>query len=390
MQAIETKKQLGPSAARVLVSLASIIVIIFGLKDFGGFLGIVLLAFFLAVTSYPVTELLCKWKLPRWLAILLTLILDAGILAGIGWLTITLLEDLGQVWPSYETLFQEQFQAWLDWLKQEGVLTEEDIATFRWQEYLASIGGQFGEIVARAATFLKDVFFVLILMVFMMNEGGSFARKLTFISTSARGPQFGYLTRTARDIQRYLGIKTMVSAMTGLMAWGLCEIVGIDFAPLWGVTAFILNYIPAIGSLVASVPPILLALVVKGPVEATVIASGYFFINQLWGNFLEPMMMGARFGISTLAVLLSVLFWGWLWGAVGMFLAVPLTMMVKVMLDNSSELSWLGTFLGKEKKVSRLSPFGERWEEDPEFWGTAEGEGVAQLIQKNQNKDSSL
>jgi AI-2 transport protein TqsA len=109
-----------------------------------------------------------------------------------------------------------------------------------------------------------------------------------------------------------------------------------------------LNFIPVVGSVIAGVPPVLLAILVSGLPNGVAVAGGYILINILLGNFVEPMLLGRRFGVSTLVVVLSVLFWGWLWGPLGMLLSVPLTMMVKVLLDNSEEFHWLAVAMGKE------------------------------------------
>ena len=152
------------------------------------------------------------------------------------------------------------------------------------------------------------------------------------------------MLKATRDVQRYLAIKTMVSLMTGLLAGLLCWAAGLDFYLLWGIIAFALNFIPVIGSLVAGIPPVILAFIMPegGAASATLVAGGFLLINNLLGNFIEPMIVGKRFGISTLVVVISVMFWGWVWGPFGMLLAVPLTMTLKVFLDGSNELRWLG------------------------------------------------
>jgi len=155
-----------------------------------------------------------------------------------------------------------------------------------------------------------------------------------------------------RDIQKYLGIKTMISIATGVLAGLLCWAAEVDFPLLWGIVAFALNYIPAIGSIIAGVPPIILALLTHDIKHAVVIGMGYLLINGFLGNFLEPALLGRRFGLSTVIVVISVLFWGFLWGPVGMLLAVPLTMLIKVALDNSRELRWLGVAISQGKNQS--------------------------------------
>ena len=146
-----------------------------------------------------------------------------------------------------------------------------------------------------------------------------------------------------------------MSSATGILAFLLCYFLDLDFPVLWGIVAFCLNYIPAIGSIVAAIPPFLLALIQYGFAEAFIVLAGYVLINMIWGNLIEPTLMGQRFGISTMVVLLSVMFWGYIFGTVGMFLAVPLTMLVKVMLDNSSDLRWVSFLLEKNNPTPKLA-----------------------------------
>lgn len=124
---------------------------------------------------------------------------------------------------------------------------------------------------------------------------------------------------------------------------------------LWGVVAFLLNYIPNIGSIIAAVPPVLLALVTHGPLVSGIVAVGYICINTLMGNIIEPRFMGRGLGLSTLVVFLSLIFWGWLLGTAGMLLSVPLTMVVKIALETSEEGKWLAILLGSEQPVNKTS-----------------------------------
>jgi AI-2 transport protein TqsA len=164
----------------------------------------------------------------------------------------------------------------------------------------------------------------------------------------AHGPNIARMLSATRDIQRYLGIKTVISLITGFLAGLLCWAAGLDFFILWGIVAFALNFIPVIGSLIAGVPPMILALLVAGIPNALLVAGGYLLINNFLGNFIEPILVGRRFGISTLVVVISVLFWGWVWGPLGMLLAVPLTMVIKVILDGSEELRWIGVAISSD------------------------------------------
>jgi predicted PurR-regulated permease PerM len=125
--------------------------------------------------------------------------------------------------------------------------------------------------------------------------------------------------------------------------------MGVDYYLLWGLLAFLLNYIPTIGSFFALLPPALLALIQFGIVEAIVVVIVFVIINTLIGNIIEPRFMGKGLGLSTLVVFLSLIFWGWVLGPVGMLLSVPLTITIKIALDSSEETRWLAILLGSEE-----------------------------------------
>jgi hypothetical protein len=201
-------------------------------------------------------------------------------------------------------------------------------------------------VVNRFTSLASQTFFALIVMIFVLAESGSYAQKMLEV-LRVRGPDLTRFRSITQDIQKYLGIKTAASAATGLLATLTCVIFKIDFPLLWGLLAFLFNYVPAIGSILAGIPPVLLGLILHGFWPALGVMACYLIINVTIGNFLEPMLLGERFGISTVIVILSVLFWGFVWGPVGMLLAVPLTMLVKVMLDNSSDLRWISALMGK-------------------------------------------
>ncbi len=146
-----------------------------------------------------------------------------------------------------------------------------------------------------------------------------------------------------------MGIKTVVSMATGLSAILVTWWIGLDFPLLWGMLAFLFNYIPAIGSIIAAVPAILMALVQLGIGEAGSTAIGFLAINMLFGNFIEPRLMGYGVGISPLIVFTGLVLWGWIFGPVGMLLSVPLTMTVKMALEADERTRWLAILIGSER-----------------------------------------
>lgn len=357
----DTGKMPIAKAGRVVLTLAAVVILVSGMKAAQGFFLPVLLAFFVATVSFPITNALRKRRIPRSIAVLLTVLIDFAFIAGLILLGISLVGDLQRKWDEkYYNQFSEQLirgsESLASKLDEMGVEDAKDKIRLAVQNNIANLQdirfekiwdvstGLLGQVVG----FFGTAFVVLVLTIFMLSEARMFGRRLEAISL-ARGPDLARMVAATRDIQRFLAIKTAVSLVTGILAGFLCWAAGLDFYLLWGILAFALNYIPVIGSLIAGVPPMVLALLTEGLPNAVLVAGGYLLINNFLGSFIEPMLVGRRFGISTLVVVLSVLFWGWVWGPLGMLLAVPLTMVLKVVLDSSEEFRWIGVAISAEQ-----------------------------------------
>ncbi|MCG8556891.1 MAG: AI-2E family transporter, partial [Proteobacteria bacterium] len=216
--------------------------------------------------------------------------------------------------------------------------------------------GLVAALIRSLAGLLSNVLFVTLMVGFMLFEAITLRSKVErALPTSSR---FEGLAKTATEVNTYLLVKTGASSVTGLLAFAWTAAWGLDLPIMWGLLAFLLNYIPSIGSFVAAVPPVLLGVLQHGPGTALAVALGYVGINTAIGGMLEPRVLGHAMGLSPLVVLLSVLFWGWLLGPVGALLSVPLTMVVKIWLASSSELHWLAALLEgpPPKTKARLSP----------------------------------
>lgn len=379
-----------PRAAQVLLLLASLIVVIAGLKAAQGFFVPMLLAFFIATVSFPITNWLRNHRVPRAVAVLLTVLVDFAFLTVVVLLAIAVMGDLQEKWQTeYYNLTRERVEegakAISTKLDEWGVedageqlneTVNQNLARLRDVDFM-QVWNVGTDVVGRVVNFLGTSLVVIILTIFMLTEARMFSRRMDAVC-EARGPNIQRMVSALKDTQRYLGIKTVISLVTGVLAGTLCWAAGLDFYPLWGILAFALNYIPVVGSFIAGVAPTVLALLVKSPADAVVVMFGFFLINTFLGNFVEPMLMGRRFGLSTLVVLLSVMFWGWLWGPIGMLLAVPLTMMVKVILDNSDEFRWIAVAIGKESnrpnEESRILTEGAAESDDEEV--ALEGEAA--------------
>jgi predicted PurR-regulated permease PerM len=195
---------------------------------------------------------------------------------------------------------------------------------------------------------LTNTFLIIFTMIFMLLEVSSVGPKVE----AAFGRRADSLERPREflhNLGRYLGIKTIVSTATGICAGLLTWSIGVDFPLLWAMLAFLLNYIPTIGSIIAAVPAVLLALVQLGPGAAGATAMGFAAINVVFGNGVEPRLMGYGVGLSPLIVFVGLIFWGWVFGPVGMLLSVPLTMTLKLALESEERTRWIAILIGSER-----------------------------------------
>ena len=185
---------------------------------------------------------------------------------------------------------------------------------------------------------------VLIMLVFMLLEAARLPDKVKE-AFGGRDLSNEYFKKIADDTWNYMKIKTIICFLTGLATTIGLWFLGVEYAILWGLLMFFLNYIPNIGQIIASVPPILLALIDGGVSTAILVTAWLVFVNTVFGIGVEPRFLEQGLGISSLVVLLSLIFWGWLLGPVGMFLSAPLTMVMKIVLQNDPKTRWIAVLL---------------------------------------------
>ncbi|MBF84252.1 MAG: hypothetical protein CL489_07200 [Acidobacteria bacterium] len=334
----------GPDrSARFLILAASLVVVLAGLRAAGQLLLPFLVSVLLAIISLPFMAWLRRKGAPTVLAVLVTVLTAVAVLAGVVIVVGRSLNEFTAAAPDYQARFQ-QLMGWaLEWFEARGVETAGwgAPAILNPGALMDLVGGTLRAVAAIA----QNTFLVILTMVFILAEAAGFSGKLkaAFGDRSDHFERFGKMTR---QIQRYLAIKTLISLATGILVGLWVSVLGLGFPLLWGLVAFIFNYIPNLGSILAAIPPVLLALVQFGPARAAVVAVGYLVINIGLANFLEPYLMGRRLGLSTLVVFLSLVFWGWVWGPVGMLLSVPLTVIVKIALENTKDFRWVAIMLG--------------------------------------------
>lgn len=218
----------------------------------------------------------------------------------------------------------------------------------------ADLPGLLTLVATNLAGLLKTAVLILIFAVFLLIESRFIPAKTQalFPDPSQRKKVEALLARIDGDIQTYFGVKTLVSLVTALLSYAVMRFVGLDFAEFWALLVFILNFIPTIGSIFATILPSLLALLqFESFAPFLILFVGITVIQQLLGNFIEPNLMGMTLNLSPLVVVMSLILWGMLWGVVGMFLCVPITVILVIILSNFESTRWVSLLLSKEGKI---------------------------------------
>ena len=332
----------------LLSTMGWFVVIVAGMRAADDILIPFVLSVFLAVIcAGPVFWLESK-RVPSWLAVLMVMAGVVGIGVSIGAMIGTSVNNFSQTLPRYEAKLQQELESVLAWLRSFGIeISRREVMSVVDPGAAMSLGTQ---MLAALGQIFTNTFLILLTVIFMLAETGSFTKKLHLIWGTDIG-SIGPFTQFAHDVQHLLAIKTWVSLGTGLAVGIWVAVLGVDFPLLWGVLAFLLNYVPNLGSIIAGAPAVLLAFVQFGLWRGLIVAVGYLVINVIFGNIVEPNLMGRRLGLSTLTVFLSLVFWGWVWGPVGMILSVPLTMVVKIALESREDTKWMALFLGSDAEV---------------------------------------
>jgi len=339
------------SGVRLFVIAAAIVIIIGGIYQAQSALVSSLVAVFLAVVGTPPVLWLVQKRVPVFAAVLMVVFTFVIILLVMGGLVGTSLNNFSSALPEYKNRIQEEVAVISEWLSAKGVrVTHKMLLDYINPAAAISLTGPF---ITGVGSALSNIVVILLTVAFILFEASSFPVKLRAVLGHPHQvfPQF---TAFFNDMERYVLIKTLISLATGLLVGAGLYALGTDFPVLWGFLAFLLNYVPNVGSTVAAIPAVLLTLVQWGMGRAALATVGYLAINFILDNVIETRLMGRRLGLSTLVVFLSLVFWGSLLGPVGMVLCIPLTMTLKFACENNSDTKWIAVIMGPEvPKASR-------------------------------------
>jgi len=333
-----------------LVRLASLVIVVAGMKAASSLIVPFLLAAFLAIICAPLLFWFREKKIPELLGIVVILAIVVGLWLMLAMLVSTALSEFSRNIPYYQDRLNLILKSLLSWMAGHGLSIDSTLAVqiLNPGKVMKLIGGTLNGI----GGMLTNAFIILLTFVFLLLEAAGIPEKIKAIRGDSERSLKEYVEITS-GVNRYLAIKTLTSLATGVAIYLFLSWQKIDFVILWAIFAFLLNFVPNIGSIIAAIPAVLLALIQLGPFNALGTAVGYLLVNIVIGSVVEPRVMGRSVGLSTLVVFLSLAFWGWVLGPVGMLLSVPLTMTIKIALSGSESTRWIALLLGSTKEVSR-------------------------------------
>jgi len=330
---------------RFWIITTGVIVAFAALKQANHIVNIILLAAFLTAVSMAPLNWLKKKGVNKAVANILVILIVIGIVGLISLVIGTSASNFSEKLPVYELKFEEAWNGIMATLQGYGfvdknVEVKDSFNTGNLLPMAAPLASGFG-------SFISGALIVFLFFVFMMMESEMFIKKLSFVSKdSSKEAEL-----VVHKLRNYFGIKTLTSLVTGLVIGVMLYILDIDFPVLWGFLAFLLNYIPSIGSFIAAIPAVLIAIIMHGPGMALIVMAAYLVINTIIGNVIEPQLMGKNLGISPLIVFFSMIFFGYILGPVGMLIATPLTIIIKIIFDSRDVTRNMGVMLGDGREL---------------------------------------
>jgi len=343
-------------ARQGVVTVAATVVVLAGLRAAAGIAVPVVLALFLAFVSAPLVFGLERRRVPYHLAVTLVLLFAVLLLAAAALLVGGSLVGFQARLPTYRARLGELYAEAAHRLADLRVVSADHQSLSELVDPSSAVD-LIGAAVSGIGAVIQSGVLVMLVLAFVL-----FDSKRIWEKVEARLGQRGtpeLLGEVSRELQGYVRVKTVTSTVTGLALGIWCSALSVDFAVLWGFLAFLLNYVPTIGPLLAIVPPFLVSLVMLGPGRALVVAAGYLAVNFAVGNLLEPRVFGRALGLSPAVVILSIVVWGFVLGPVGALLSVPLTMIVRTVLANTEEWAWMADLMSGPRSDAKVAPVSE-------------------------------
>lgn len=309
-----------------------------------------LLSLFISIIMATPVDLLKKRGLSTALSIVIVVLSVVVVLGLVSLMVGSTASQFNEALPVYQSRLNDLTGEASTWLAGRGIKIEEAGIFSAFDP--SAVMDFANKLVLGIGDVLSNALLIMFTVMFMLIDAAGFSRKLAAMQGNAGESALHQIAKVVQGVNRYFGAKALVSMVTGLLIWIALELVGLDFAPLWGFIAFVLNFVPNIGSVLAAVPAVLLAMLQFEPTMVIVVIGIYLAVNVIIGNLIEPTIMGQRVGLSTLSVFLSLVFWGWMFGPVGMLLSVPLSMVVKFAAEANPQTQWFAVLLAPAPAAS--------------------------------------
>lgn len=322
------------------VVAASIIIILAGIKSAASIIVPFLLSIFIAIILAPTFSYLKSNRIPSAIALIAVLGVFLLIVLFVVKLISTSAYQFSMNIDGYTQKLTVHYQYVVDLFQSYGysISVESISEIFNVKQMMKFVSSM----VEGVGALFTNGFVIILTVAFMLLETETFVKKVQVNSQDS----IKHMQEIFAKIKHYMIIKSLISFLTALVIYVALNLIGTDYPFLWAVLAFFLNFIPNIGSILAAVPAVLISFVQLGFVNASIVAGVYVIVNIVIGSIIEPKVMGKGLGVSTLVVFLSLIFWGWLLGIVGMFLSIPLTIMAKIVLNANGKTKWLAIMLG--------------------------------------------
>lgn len=327
---------------KAFLIMSSVVIILAGIKAASIVFVPFLLSIFIAIAVSPLINWCSQYKIPRWLSVTFVILLIVVIGFMLAGLITQSLAEFRENLPTYKEQLSEEFAWVVAKLAIINIHIDQNIIVSYLDPGMAMTMAT--NFITGMGTVLSNVFLILLTVIFMLFEAETMPRRV-HIALADPDMNLTHIDRFLQSVNQYLVIKMLVSLGTGLCIGVWLYFLGVDHYMLWAVLSFMLNFIPNIGSIIAAIPAVLMAFVEFGFVQAGLAGLGFIVVNMVMGNVVEPRFLGKGLGLSTLVVFLSLIFWGWLLGTVGMLLSVPLTMVVKIGLESRESTRWLAILL---------------------------------------------
>lgn len=338
----------------VLLGIITLILLGAVMKLAAGVMLPMVIAGIFAVTLSPLITILHKMHIPRNLAVIIVIAVVFGVIFLIVLFIQSSIAAFIAEYPKYASRFSVLNNELVRFVQNKTGFSYNFFKEINWAGTILKYLGSFS---SSLVSFASSGLLIMIFLIFMLLENPLAPKKLILAFKNNHGTKIsGVFNRITGQVVKYLNLKFIISTGTGLLVWISLSIIGLDFAPMWGVFAFLLNFIPSVGSTIVMIITILMGFIQFYPEPGRIVAViiSMVGIQMIIGNFIDPRLQASRLDLSPIVILFSLIFWGWIWGIVGMFLAVPLTVIIQIVCQNISFLYPVSILIGSGRKIENI------------------------------------